>query len=61
MVHLGKAAGMSDAALAAEETLAIDAVAALTENKCVNASVLITKYGDFCRELEPERRAKCGG
>ncbi len=59
-ITAGKVVGLSDAALAARIKLSTEALGKLTENECVNFSVLIVKYGTFCRDLEqnPTRRAQ---
>jgi len=59
-IMASKSAGMSDEALAARTKLAVETLAALITNDCVNFSVLIAKYGDACRLLleNPKERTQ---
>ena len=59
MYDTGKAAGMSVAALLAEEKLAYDTVSTLIDKEpCINFSTASAKYDHFCSELErsPKQR-----
>jgi hypothetical protein len=56
----GKAVGMSDKAIEARFGLALDSINNDMDNDCVNISVIIKKYGKFCKALaeNPDQQLK---
>lgn len=54
----GTSGGMSNEAMLATTKLALDNARGLTNDNCVNISVLIIKYGNFCKSLleKPDER-----
>jgi hypothetical protein len=59
-IRYGKSAGMSDDAILARSTLAIQNVGSTIQGKCVNFSILMLKHLNACKALleNPERRVE---